>query len=174
MGRGAVSWVVWNETTKTWWTGAPGKPLQVYCLFYAALTWERVWCPWALDGGSGAITCPAALFYGDTMSRMWYPLPGFSTNYARFIRTVCMHRIRWSCEGLTSVHNEYTGYLLKHLLLRHMYNLPLPILLCCAQALCSETSYCYRCYWSTAAESHAVSVSFSLTLYCAVLYILLV
>ena len=26
---------------------------------------------------------------------------------------------------VTSVHNEYTGYLLKHLLLRHMYNLPL-------------------------------------------------
>ena len=34
---------------------------------------------------------------------------------------------------------------LKHLLLRHMYNLPLPILLCNAQALRSETSYCY-CY----------------------------
>ena len=34
--------------------------------------------------------------------------------------------------------------LLKHLLLRHMYNLLLPILLCYAQALCSETSYCYR------------------------------
>ena len=34
--------------------------------------------------------------------------------------------------------------LLKHLLLRHMYNLPLPILLCYAQALRSETSYCYR------------------------------
>ena len=25
-----------------------------------------------------------------------------------------------------SVHNEYTGYTLKHLLLRHMYNLSLP------------------------------------------------
>ena len=25
-----------------------------------------------------------------------------------------------------SVHNEYTGYTLKHLLLRHMYNLLLP------------------------------------------------
>ena len=34
--------------------------------------------------------------------------------------------------------------LLKHLLLRRMYNLPLPILLCYAQALCSETSYCYH------------------------------
>ena len=33
--------------------------------------------------------------------------------------------------------------LLKHLLLRHMYYLPLPILLCYAQALLSETSYCY-------------------------------
>ena len=49
---------------------------------------------------------------------------------ARFIRTICMRRIRWSCEGLTSVHNEYTGYTLKHLLLRHMYNLPLPMLMC--------------------------------------------
>ena len=50
--------------------------------------------------------------------------------FARFIRTVCMRRIRWSCEGLTFVHNEYTGYTLKHLLLRHMYNLPLPMLMC--------------------------------------------
>ena len=49
---------------------------------------------------------------------------------ARFIRTVCMRRIRWSCEGLTSVHNEYTGYTLKHLLLRHMYNFLLPMLMC--------------------------------------------
>ena len=57
-----VSWVVQNETAKTWWTGAPGKPLQVYCLFSVALTWERVWRPWALDGGSGTITCPVALF----------------------------------------------------------------------------------------------------------------
>ena len=32
---------------------------------------------------------------------------------------------------------------LKHLLLRHMYNLPLPVLMCYAQALRSETSYCY-------------------------------
>ena len=45
---------------------------------------------------------------------------------ARFIRTVCMRRIWWSCEGLMSVHNEYARYTLKHLLLRHMYNLSLP------------------------------------------------
>ena len=32
-----VSWVVKNETAKTWWTCAPGKPLQVYYLFFAAL-----------------------------------------------------------------------------------------------------------------------------------------
>ena len=51
---------------------------------------------------------------------------------ARFIHTVCMRRIRGSCEGLTSVHNKYTGYLLKHLLLRHMDNLPLPVLMCYA------------------------------------------
>ena len=41
-----------------------------------------------------------------------------SVSIAMFIRTVCMR--------LTSVHNEYTGYTLKHLLLRHMYNLRLP------------------------------------------------
>ena len=63
-----------------------------------------------------------------------------------------MRRIRWSCEGLTSVHNEYTWYTLKHLLLRHMYNLPLPVLLCYAQALCSETSCCYDCASKSASE----------------------
>ena len=69
---------------------------------------------------------PCFLFCGQNLQA------GFSTNYARFIRTVCMRRIRWSCEGLMSVHNEYTGYTLKHLLLRHMYNLPLPVLTCYA------------------------------------------
>ena len=39
---------------KTWWTGAPGKPCGLLFI-YAALTWKRVWRPWALDGGSGAI-----------------------------------------------------------------------------------------------------------------------
>ena len=80
-----------------------------------------------------------------------------------------------------SVHNEYTGYLLKHLLLRHRYNLLLPVLLCYAQALCSETSYCYyRVHCSSARPSVSVfqlrlglSAS-ALALYCAVLYILLV
>ena len=38
----------------------PGGPvrqgnLAVYCLFSTALTWEQVWHPWAVDGGSGAI-----------------------------------------------------------------------------------------------------------------------
>ena len=37
-----------------------------------------------------------------------------------------------------SVHNEYTGYTLKHLLLRHMYNLPLPKL--CATLLVDPLS----------------------------------
>ena len=35
---------------------------------------------------------------------------GFSTNYARFYPSCCTRRIRWSCEGLTSVHNDYTGW----------------------------------------------------------------
>ena len=42
-----------------------------------------------------------------------------------------------------SVHNEYTGYALKHLLLRHMYNLLLLALMCYLLKLGeSETSYC--------------------------------
>ena len=89
-------------------------------------------------------------------NQTWY-LGTSKGQLARFIHTVCMCRIRWSCEGLTSVHNKYTGYTLKHLLLRHMYNLPLPVLLCYAQALRSETSYCY-CWLC---ESDAVSLTLS-------------
>ena len=48
-----------------------------------------------------------------------------------------------------------------------MYNLLLPVLMCYAQALRSETSYCY-CYCCLCTSVCA------LTLYCAVLYILLV
>ena len=58
--------------------------------------------------------------------------------YARFIRTVCMRRIRWSCEGLTSVTQQIHWIQLKHLLLRHMYNLPLPKL--CATLLVDPTA----------------------------------
>ena len=67
-----------------------------------------------------------------------------------------------------SVHNEYTGYTLKHLLLRPIYNLPLPILLCYAQALRSETSYCYYGYLSSAVT--ALSFSLSHTVLCGALY----
>ena len=53
-----------------------------------------------------------------------------------------------------------------------MYNLPLPVLMCYAQALCSETSYCY-CYCCVSV--HATdSRTLTLALYCAVPYILLV
>ena len=48
------------------------------------------------------------------------------------------------------VHNKYTGYTLKHLLLRHLYNLPLPVL---------------RCY---ALEPHAATAAQIITL-CTVL-----
>ena len=55
-----------------------------------------------------------------------------------------------------------------------MYNLPLPILMCHAQALRSETSYCYRCMLLTA-NSVCVSLSLCLcvsprTVLCGVLY----
>ena len=68
-----------------------------------------------------------------------------------------------------SVHNEYTGYILKHLLLRHTYNLPLPILMCYAQALCSETSYCY-CYSDVHPVTVCVCVCLSRTVLCGALY----
>ena len=44
---------------------------------------------------------------------------------------------------LRLLHNEYTGYTLKHLLLRHMYNLLLPKL--CATLLVNPL--CLRGYW---------------------------
>ena len=123
-----------------------------------------------------AIFLPNYMF-SPPSHRLVPPLPGNPESAtARFIRTDCMHRIRWSREGLTSVHNEYTGYLLKHLLLRHMYNLPLPVLMCYAQALCSETSYCYSycCSSDSWLSNDSPSVSVCVALYCAVLYILLV
>ena len=39
-----------------------------------------------------------------------------------------------------SVHNKYTGYTLKHLLLRHLYNLPLPVLRCYVLEPCAATA----------------------------------
>ena len=58
-----------------------------------------------------------------------------------------------------SVHNKYTGYTLKHLLLRHLYNLPLPVLTC----------YVLEPHAATAAQ-----IIITIALYCVVLYILLV
>ena len=54
---------------------------------------------------------------------------------ARFICTVCTCRIRWSCKDLTSIPQQIHWVQLKHLLLRHMYNLSLPNL--CATLLVS-------------------------------------
>ena len=71
-----------------------------------------------------------------------------------------------------SVHNEYTGYTLKHLLLRHMYNLPLPMLMC---YMLKPYALRLPTCWSTVLgptdwrmHPHACV---SLALYCAVLYI---
>ena len=61
-----------------------------------------------------------------------------------------------------SVHNEYTGYTLKHLLLRHMYNLPLLVLKC----------YALEPYAATALRLMTLLMTHAL--YCAVLYILFV
>ena len=66
--------------------------------------------------------------------------------------------------------------LLKLLLLRRMYNLLLPILLCYAQALSSETSYCYcdrvtpsACIQVTLCECH-VQIPIPHTVLCGALY----
>ena len=72
-----------------------------------------------------------------------------------------------------SVHNKYTGYTLKHLLLRHMYNLPLPMLMCyvlkpyalrlptCWSAVLGPTDWQMR---------QRVSVCLSRTVLCGALY----
>ena len=63
-----------------------------------------------------------------------------------------------------SVHNKYTGYTLKHLLLRHMYNLSLP-------NLCAMCSSLRALRLPTVTECVKLSVRVSLALYCVVLYI---
>ena len=45
---------------------------------------------------------------------------------ARFVCTVCTCRIRWSCEGLTSISQQVLWIWLNHLLQKTMYNLSLP------------------------------------------------
>ena len=67
-----------------------------------------------------------------------------SEKRARFICTVCMHRIRRSCEGLTSISQQIHWIQLKHLLLRLMYNLSLPDLMCYSTS-CLRPCNCSAC-----------------------------
>ena len=95
-------------------------------------------------------------------------------NYARFLRTVCMCRIRWSCEGLMSVHNEYTGYTLKYLLLRLMYNLSLPNLCATCSSLVTlrlPTVDPYSAEVPGGMHPQRVTGGEFFTLYCVVAYI---
>ena len=93
---------------------------------------------------------------------------------ARFIRTVCMRRIRWSCEGLTSVHNEYTGYTFEAFIAETYVQLATTDAnVLCAQALHSETSYWVDVLRSSA-DARILSCWMLSTLYCVVIYILLV
>ena len=67
---------------------------------------------------------------------------------ARFICTVCTHRIRWSCEGLMSIPQQIHWIRLKHLLLT-LYNSSLPNLMChstCRLCPCNCSAYC-RNHW---------------------------
>ena len=52
------------------------------------------------------------------------------------ICTVCTRRIRWSCEGPTSISQQIYWIWLKHLLLMTMYNLLLPKLMCYSTTGC--------------------------------------
>ena len=93
---------------------------------------------------------------------------------ARFIRTVCMRRIRWSCEGLTSVHNEYTGYTFEAFIAETYVQLAATDAnVLCAQALHSETSY-WRMFSGQVLMLERSWTECSLTLYCVMIYILLV
>ena len=61
---------------------------------------------------------------------------------ARFIRTICIHRIRWSCEGLMSVHNELHWISFEAFIAETYVQLAATDAnVLRAQALCSETSY---------------------------------
>ena len=93
---------------------------------------------------------------------------GFSTNYARFIHTCCVRRIWWSCEGLTSVHNEYTGWSLK---LRHMYNLSLPNLRATLQACLNRLCWVVAPDCMLVTERVLLRVCVRPVLYCTVSYI---
>ena len=99
--------------------------------------------------------------------------PSVSSSYtpksslARFICTICTCRIWWSCQGLTSVSQWIHWMQLKHLLLRHMYNLSLLNL--CATLLVDLL--CWRAYWQLRLNSLTLCWPTDLTLYCAVLYI---
>ena len=89
--------------------------------------WQNMWSGMATQYIQTGWEIPSAKIW----SSVWETSSGTRPlDHARFICTICMRRIRRSCEGLTSVHNKYTGYTLKHLLLRHMYNLSLPMLMC--------------------------------------------
>ena len=73
-----------------------------------------------------------------------------------------------------SVHNEYTGYTLKHLLLRHMYNLLLPNLCATRSSLVAlrlPTVDPYSTEVPGKVCSRRVTGGESLTLYCVVAYI---
>ena len=110
----------------------------------------------------------------------WFMHPSIWEVAARFICTICMPRIWWSCEGLMSVHNEYTGYTLKHLLLRHMYNLSLPnlhaLLFGCDTLVVMlsgrpPTGFCSLLLNHSTTTTTTTTTTATLALYCAVLYI---
>ena len=81
---------------------------------------------------------------------------GFSTNYARFIRTVCTRRIRWSCEGLTSVTQQI------HWMYFEAFIAETYVHLVATEAMCYSTGRSALTGWR---------FTIDLALYCAVPYI---
>ena len=53
--RIVLSWIILRQDCKNLVDWCARETLRFNCLFSTALSWKRVWRPWALDGGSGAI-----------------------------------------------------------------------------------------------------------------------
>ena len=78
-----------------------------------------------------------------------------------------MRRIRWSCEGLTSVHNEYTGYTFEAFIAETYVQLAVTDAnVLRAQALCSETSY----WWMLSGQVLTGECMHAHTVLCGDLY----
>ena len=81
---------------------------------FESFQWRDFWGSSELRQSGGLRRDPS--FPAVQAITFWLPHPAWGSNLttsleiARFYPSGCTRRIRWSCEGLTSVHNEYTGW----------------------------------------------------------------